>query len=517
MTLRRGGEATAIDEVLTANRDLVTGKGISAREAIDAAIDSDYRWGAARMSVKGACSILWLFACAAFGAAGGPEIEVLPSSGLMDAPFHVVLEKVLPGSRVRIEARRDDAKGRSWTAIGEYLADADGRIDTNIAPSLSGSYEGVSPHGLWCSALPVSPDKLDGYLAELPKHPELPTRPDLDVGAVYTVHLSAIIDGTTVAATTATRTYAAGLRPEEIASGRRVRGVFFPVPSSTVPGVPIIVLAGSGGGVPQTQAALFASHGHPALAQGIFGYKDLPSSLDHIPLEMFHEAAQWLKDRTGAQRVAILGNSRGSEAAGLAASYYPDDFSAAIVYEPSHLSNGAIGPGITTAEPAWTFQGNGIAADQGETDSNNDGDNSPATRAPPGAVGTPFYLKTWSDPKVAETFGIPFERMRGPLLAIAGGADEMWPSFIGAEQIRRRLAIHGRAHLVDVAIYPGVGHSLSWVGTGGALSTFVFHPVAKGFYAMGGLPNANCEAPYDAWEKALLFLDRVRPPQGLKP
>ena len=474
-------------------------------------------WGATRMCVKGTCAILALVACTAFSAAGGAEMAVQPASGLMDAPFHVVLEKLLPGSRVRIEARRDDAKSRSWTAIGEYLADADGRIDSNIAPSLSGSYEGVSPHGLWCSALPVLPEKLDAYLAELPKHPELPTRPDLDVSAVTTVHLSAIIDGNTVATATATRTYAAGLRPEEVTAGRRVRGVFFPVPAGTVPKVPIIVLAGSGGGVPQAQAALFASHGHPALAQGIFGYKDLPSSLDHIPLEMFHEGAQWLKDRTGAQRVAILGNSRGSEAAGLAASYFPGDFSAAIVYEPSHLSNGAIGPGITTAEPAWTLQGKGIAADQGETDSNNDGDNSPATRAPPGAIGTPFYLKTWSDPKVTETLGIPFERMRGPLLAIAGGADEMWPSFIGAEQIRRRLTAHGRADLVEVAIYPGVGHSLSWVGTGGPLSTFVFHPVAKGFYAMGGLPNANCEAPYDAWEKVLSFLDRTRPPhQGLK-
>jgi pimeloyl-ACP methyl ester carboxylesterase len=491
-------------------------KGISSLEAIDTATGSDDRWGATRMSIKSACAIFALFACTAFGAAGGAEIEVLPSSGLMDAPFHVVLEKLLPGSRARIEARRDDAKGRSWTAIGEYLADADGRIDSSIAPSLSGSYEGVSPHGLWCSALPVAPDKLDAYLAELPKHPELPTRPDLDVGAVYTVHLSAIVDGKTVATTTATRTYAAGLRSEEVTSGGRVRGVFFPVPSGTVPKVPILVLAGSGGGVPRAQAALFASHGHPALAQGIFGYKDLPSSLDHIPLEMFHEGAQWLKERTGVQRVAILGNSRGSEAAGLAASYYPDDFSAAIVYEPSHLSNGAIGPGITTAVPAWTFQGQGIAADQGETDSNNDGDNSPATRVPPGAIGTPFYLKTWSDPKVAETLGIPFERMRGPLLAIAGGADEMWPSFIGAERIRRRLTDHGRADLVEVAIYPGAGHSISGVGTGGPLSAFIFHPVAKGFYAMGGLPNANCEAPYDAWEKVLSFLDRARPHQGLK-
>ena len=62
---------------------------------------------------------------------------------------------------------------------GDYLADADGRIDVDVAPSLGGSYEGVSPHGLWCSALPVEPERLSAYLDELPKHPELGTAPHL--------------------------------------------------------------------------------------------------------------------------------------------------------------------------------------------------------------------------------------------------------------------------------------------------------------------------------------------------
>ncbi len=443
-------------------------------------------------------------------AAVRPQLSVTPASGWVDAPFHVLIKDVVPGSRVTVSAQRPDSHGRSWTAVGVYLADADGRVDLDTAPSLGGSYQGVSPHGLWCSALPVAPEQLAAYVAELPKHPEWGTAPDLDAGALYTVMLTASIDGNSVATATATRSYAAGIVPEEVSAAGGVRGLFYPSPPGVPKKVPILVLAGSGGGLPQTQAALLASHGHPALAQGIFAYKDLPSTLRGIPLESFHSAADWLKQRTGAHRVAVLGTSRGSEAAGLAASYFPQDFSAAVVLVPSHLSNGAFGPGVTDVEAAWTFAGKPVPADRGETDSNNAGD-AAHSREPPGFVGTPYYLKTWSDPSISSTFGIPFERMSGPVLAIGGGADEMWPSFIGAEQIRRRLVDHGKADRVEMHIYPGAGHFVSRIGSGGPLSSFVFHPVAKDFEATGGLPNANCEGSFDAWQNVFQFLAKVQP------
>jgi dienelactone hydrolase len=458
------------------------------------------------------CKLTIGFACVVLGSAAlgdprQPELQVTPASGLIDAPFHVVVQGLVPGTRVKVSASRPDDHGRSWTAVGDYLADPDGRIDVDVAPSLGGSYEGVSPHGLWCSALPVEPERLDAYLAELPKHPELGTAPHLDASAFYTVELTASVNGAPVAHATATRTYAAGITPEEVAAPG-VRGRFFPAASGTTPGIPVLVLAGSGGGLPDTQAALLASHGHPALAQGIFAYKDLPPTLRDIPLESFRSGARWLEQRIGAHRVAVMGTSRGSEAAGLAASYFPEDFAAAVVYVPSHLSNGAIDASVHNAGSAWTYQGKPLPWDQGETDSNN-ADESVHASTPPGFIATPYYLKTWSDPQIAATLGIPFERMRGPVLAIGAGADEMWPSFIGAEQIRRRLAAHGKGDQAEVHIYPGAGHMVSRVGTGGPLSPFVYHPVAKDFEATGGLPVANCEGSYDAWRTVIEFLAKV--------
>jgi pimeloyl-ACP methyl ester carboxylesterase len=457
-----------------------------------------------RMMAWGACVLV---GSTALAGSQQPQLRVTPSSGLIDAPFHVVVRGLVPGTRVKVSASRPDDQGRNWTAVGDYLTDADGRIDVDVAPSLGGSYEGVSPHGLWCSVLPVAPERLSAYVAELPKHPELGTAPHLDVSALYAVELTASVNGEAVAHATATRTYAAGIKPEEV-TAPGVRGRFFPPAAGAAPGVPVLVLAGSGGGLPDSQAALLASHGHPALAQGIFAYKDLPPTLRSIPLESFQSGARWLEQRTGARRVAVMGTSRGSEAAGLAASYFPQDFAAAVLYVPSHLSNGAIDASVHNAGAAWTYEGKPLPADQGETDSNN-ADESVHASIPPGFIATPYYLKTWSDPHIAATLGIPFERMQGPVLAIGAGADEMWPSFIGAEQIRRRLAAHGKASQAEVHIYPGAGHTVSRVGVGGPLSPFVYHPVAKDFEATGGLPVANCEGSYDAWRSVIEFLAKV--------
>jgi dienelactone hydrolase len=452
-------------------------------------------------------------ACAALtaglvGIAGAAQLSVSPQAGLIDAPFHVVLRDALPGSRVTLTAERLDVNGRRWTAVGEFAADADGRVDTDVAPSLGGSYEGVSSHGLWCSALPVRPSELADYLGRLPTHPELGTAPQLDVAAEYRVELSARIQGELVASATATRSYGPATRAEEVHEEGGVRGVFYLPPAGAASDIPVLVLAGSGGGLPLAQAALLAARGHPALAQGLFDYKDLPPTLRAIPLETVRAGGAWLARRTGAKRVAIMGTSRGSEAAGLAASYFPDVFAAALLYVPSHLSNGAFAPGLKALEAAWTLEGKPLPADRGETDSNN-ADDEMSAHEPPGFVGTPYYLNTWSDPQAAAFAGIPFERMSGPLIAIGAGADQMWPSFIGAEQIRRRLAAHGKAQFAHVYIYPGAGHLIARVGTGGPLSSFVFHPVAKDFEATGGLPNENCEGSYDAWGKVIQFLGTV--------
>ncbi|HMG58273.1 MAG TPA: acyl-CoA thioesterase/BAAT N-terminal domain-containing protein, partial [Burkholderiales bacterium] len=162
-------------------------------------------------------------ACGVLGAANPAQLTVTPESGLIDAPFHVQLRNVLPGARVTLSASRPDARGRTWTAVGEYAADASGRVDVDLAPSLGGSYEGVSPHGLWCSALPVAPDKLTAYIAELPSHPGMGTAPELEVTGEYRVALSAGVDGKLLAAATAVRSYGPPAATQDVTAAGGVR------------------------------------------------------------------------------------------------------------------------------------------------------------------------------------------------------------------------------------------------------------------------------------------------------
>ena len=58
--------------------------------------------------------------------------------------------------------------------------------------------------------------------------------------------------------------------------------LFRPQDQSSIPG--IIVLSGSGGGLNEQTAALFASHGIAALALAYFHHEDLPEDLENIPL-----------------------------------------------------------------------------------------------------------------------------------------------------------------------------------------------------------------------------------------
>ena len=61
--------------------------------------------------------MLGMFACGAVAAAERPQLSVSPKSGLVDAPFRIVVENILPGARVTVSAARPDAHARTWTAV----------------------------------------------------------------------------------------------------------------------------------------------------------------------------------------------------------------------------------------------------------------------------------------------------------------------------------------------------------------------------------------------------------------
>lgn len=442
------------------------------------------------------------------------NLQVTPVRGLVDEPFVVRIEGVEPRARVRVQAELKDDDGRMWTAVAEYLADAAGAVDTSSTASQGGTYEGVVPGGLSCSALPVPGNELDRYIAALSEKPG-PTTPTLGTRDNFAVRVTASANNKTLGTVDITREYlASGVSASEVEVGR-VKGMYFE-PAVGVRGVPVVVLGGSGGGLQRAGAMLLASHGHPTLALAYFAYKDLPPQLLNIPLETFADGAAWLTHKTGAAGVVLMGTSRGSEAVMLAAAYLPENVLGVVAIVPSPLVHAAFGKDIPPGQTlfAWTLGGRGVPPVQSKSPTDDAWraraqERDAASKGPPGHSSTPYFLANWSDPIAHELYGIPVEKIRVPLLLLGGEADTMWPSALGVRQIRDRMGAHGKDQLVEAHTYSDAGHSLSRVGIGNAMSSFSVHAVSRKWVSTGGKAEANCRAGYDAWSRILTFLAKL--------
>lgn len=437
-----------------------------------------------------------------------PSLGLFPTQGVYDEPFEVTLEGASPDSEVTIKASQTDEDGTTWVTTGIFRTDKNGSVNAVTQPSTGGSYTGISPHGFLCSALPASASGFASYLDAIIENPRLPTSPLRPIEP-NTITLEASIDGEVVATATAFRGDAVNVTEEEVATSNGLRGVFFaPAPGHEVR-EPVLLLNGSGGGARRFAAARLASHGHPTFAFAIYNYADLPTTLKNYPIENIRDAALWLADKTGTEKVAVLGVSRGSEAAAHAAISFPEAFSAVILSVPSHLQDaGALGPDVQPGDGAWTLNGQpfpvtdlGFGIDDPRI--------AEQAKELPGYNASGMVLSIWGSDRLEAAYGTAFENITVPVLVLAGEEDAIWPSWISAERIRQRMERGGKGSLLQVEVYPGAGHSMVSVGFGGPYSTFAYNPFLGGFMNFGGTPNGNCEAGFESSIATINFLSGI--------
>ncbi len=256
----------------------------------------------------------------------------------------------------------------------------------------------------------------------------------------------------------------------------RIQGeLFFPsIPSDWG----VLVLGGSSGQLDTYTAQLFADTGAIAFAQRWFGRSGLPSEIRDVPLELFIEGIQLLQAK-GCSRIAILGRSRGAEAALLIAENCAH-VQAVFAISPSSVA--WAGTGMDGA-PSWTFRDSAIPF-------------------------VPYDLSWWNeprmglveyreyhqrslrlDPQATARATIRVERMQAELVLVAGGADTLWPSDEFANSIAQRLSAHGRTS--TVLIHPDAGHRILLPGEKTPRSTR---------HAHGGDDAADAELGSVAWE-----------------
>ncbi|MFD9127042.1 acyl-CoA thioesterase/BAAT N-terminal domain-containing protein [Kitasatospora sp. NPDC059571] len=382
-------------------------------------------------------------------------IEADAPTAPVDRPVHLHIGGLPPGEEVTVDAQAVDWQGQQWGARAVFRADAHGLVAPDTARPRSGTYQDPDGMGLFWSMAPRSgdPESSSFFPRVSPQHS-------------YDVTLTVSAHGHPLATRTLTRTWwgpGVSSRTLSLATDRVCGELFLPAPGT--PRHPaVLVLGGSEGGNGETPtAALLASHGYPALALGYFGLPGLPRTLENIPLEYFATAARLLAAQPGTDPAHLLamGYSRGSEAALLLADDYPDLVHGAVLYSPSAQVNGAFpGPGTT----AWTKDGKAVA--QGP---------------------------------------IALDRISGPVLALAGADDRLWPSPLWARQIVRELDDTGNRYPHRAQVFPNAGHG---VGTYPYLAagTRAVQPVTGRAITLGGSRQGNAAARATGWPEVLALL-----------
>jgi acetyl esterase/lipase len=365
-----------------------------------------------------------------------------------DDPVAVRLSGLTPGTRVEITAGAEDRRGGKWAADVVRTADSKGTVALGE--------EGTGR--LLESMLPTSGNaaaKLVGSGKAFSYHPGSPGEQRSFTVRFTATALSGKDKGERVARRDLVRQWLTkGTTHRKLTvSEDRIAGDLYLPPKGSGRKAPVLVFGGSEGGNAGTYtAALLASHGHPAMSVCYFRCGEgsgRPNGIDDIDLDYFTRAGELLRKQRSADpdRLAVMGNSRGSEAAQLLGQRRPSVFRDVIAYAPSSNVNGPYPSGTT----AWTDNG-----------------------------------------KPIPTGPIPLDHVRGTVLAVAGGNDKMWGSATSAETMAGRGA--------KKLVYPDAGHHVNWFPIG--------QPGQEGGQngAVTSTAKADQSARTDSWAKVLKLL-----------
>lgn len=425
-----------------------------------------------------------------------PNLVVEPAAALIDVPRSIRLHHFPPHTSVRVRAESTRGDGTVWRSHANFTTDAQGDVDlANAVPLASSSYDHASASGLiWSLTLEEGKEGPRGDERIDPR----------------TITLTATADdGAQASASLVQYVVAEGVTRREVNEDGVVGTVF--TPAGPGPHPVMVVLNGSGGGINEARAALYAAHGYTGFALGYFNAPGLPTYLSSTPLEYFDNALKWVRQHLSPANdfVAVAGQSRGAELALLLGATFGRAVSAVIGYVPSLVLHGTLragAPGQDPASPAWTYNGKPLPTVWHE---NRTADWSAFNSAVSPVRQSPSFESALRDPAAVERAAIPVELIKGPVLLLSGTDDGFWPSSDMADAIAERLRRARHPYPVEHLRYQDAGHSIlfPFVPTTRIVKP---HAVAKVDLTAGGTPSANAFANEDSWPKVLAFLAAAR-------
>ncbi|MBV9930839.1 MAG: dienelactone hydrolase family protein [Alphaproteobacteria bacterium] len=283
-------------------------------------------------------------------------------------------------------------------------------------------------------------------------------------------------------------------------TGRRVQqgdlfGNYFPA-SGKGRRPAVLLLGGSEGGLfhdVKRLALVLQAAGFNVLQIGYFNVPGKPSKLEWVPLEQFYHGLDWLKAQpeVDAGALAVIGGSKGAEAALLVATRRPD-VKAVVAGMPSSVAWDGLSARsyLFGGVSSWSEGGKGLASlAYGK-----------AGKDPKDLM--PRFQNALATLPQHQAAAIPVERAGGPVLLICGEKDTLWPSCPMARAVLARAQKAGRPQ-VQLLAYPEAGHGV--LGAPLAADSIDM----KTWSRLGGSPAANAAARADAWPRMLAFLHRA--------
>ena len=432
-------------------------------------------------------------------------LHATPADALIDQPRRIAADGLAPGEEVLLTSRTLRGPGIAWTAQVRLRADAQGTVDLERDAPLAGSYEGVAPMGLvWSQA----PERAGAPREVFANEPAAPLSTQLTLqradGSIWTAEFTQRLAGP-------------GVTRREVRDQGLSATLFLPPGPGPHPAV--MVLNGSGGGINEPRAALYASHGYAALALGYFKSPGRPDHISDTHLEYFETALQWLhaEVRPLGGFVALSGQSRGGELVLLLGSLFPELVSAVIGYVPGavvhsaqNACNPANGPDSRNG-PAWIFRGQPLPHlwENNRTATWAPWDEGPEPRRHANAL-----LTALQDLEAVERARIRVERIRGPVMLLSASDDGSWPSSLYGRMVAERLAALGHPWPVQHLDFEGAGHSIVFP-TVPTTQLVYAHPVSGRLSTTGGAPAPNAHADEASWAGVRAFLQQAT--QHLRP